>query len=192
MFAVAVAANSEVSVFNFDATSRQRAKRPTVTWADPPDPAKLPIRLITAALLGATAVAALLIDDACQFDPVLERSRLEQKLETLRIAGHEVADRREMTLALDKEADADPGIIQKKRLPPVWKLPMSYDSVEHWHKTAARRVRRADEELKRIADEEALTKSEITNLPPPEAKRVSLLRRLMHAVLGDLPPDPED
>jgi len=180
------------AVFDFSSSSRPRARRPDLSWADPPNPAHLPAGLITAALLAATAVAAVLIDEACQFDPAAERARLEQRLESLRGAAKEVTERREATLALDKEADVDPNVIRKKRLPPAWKLPVSYDSVEQWHKTAARRVRRADEELKRIADEEARTRAEIANLPPQEAKRVSLLRRLMHAVLGELPPDLED
>ena len=64
--------------------------------------------------------------------------------------------------------------------------------VEPWRGQDLIQYATAVEELKRIADEEALTRSEIANLPPPEAKRVSLLRRLLHAVLGDLPPDPED
>ena len=169
-------------MFDFD----QRPRLATKT-----DATKVPTNLLLAAILVVGFVAVLLLDESFQFDSAKEHASLQGKIDAVEGAIKEVEDRRTKLTELDATADKDPAIVHKERLPPLWKLPISIDSVEEWHKVARRRIKRADEELLALRTDEQRLKTEFDGLPPSNVKRVSFLRRLLHAVLGDLPKDPD-
>ncbi len=179
-------------MFDFS-TSRQRPRRHS-SHEEPSREARggIPTQLALTATFIVMLTAIVFVDEANQYDPVRERERLERTLESIQGTRKEVTARKERILALDKQADSDPAVIHNERLPPFWQLPATYSTVEEWHTAARRRSKRADEELKSLAEREAQTKAEIANLPPPDAKRVSMVRRMLNAILGEMPPRTED
>lgn len=173
-------------MFDFTTPSRSRRRR-TAAAVEADKSQGFPIRLALIAAIIAVIVAIVFLDESNQYDPASERIRLESTLHSTRDSMQEVKTRRERIIALDKQADSDPSVIHNERLPPVWQLPATYSTVEEWHVAARRRTKRADEELKALTEREAQIATDIANLPPPSAKRVSVVRRVLNSILGELP-----
>jgi hypothetical protein len=138
--------------------------------------------LISAVVISLGIVLAL--DEGSQFDPRVEFERLDAQLKA-------IPDKRTAVLARKAKIEelvskASDGTIPEERLPPVWQLPVMFKDINEWRAAAKRRLKRCAEELQVIDETERKLTSEIAALPPLDAKRVSIFRRALNAVLGNI------
>lgn len=170
-------------MFEFTRTPRNRGRRVSV---DPAPARQFPYRLavISAAVIAMALVLAL--DEGHQYDPAVERQRLESELKSIAESRQDVLTRKAKIKEL--VAKAASGTIPSERLPPVWQAPFTFNSMEEWQAAARRRLKRCAEELQTLSDRETRALEDLNELPPPDAKRTSFFRRTLNAILGNFEP----
>ena len=149
-----------------------------------------PFTMVALATLVFGVALLIAIDEGYQFDPAAERRKLEARLQSNESSFKDVAARKSKIEELVKKAEA--GTIPEERLPPIWQAPFSFRSIDEWRAAAKRRLKRCDEEMQSLQADTDRTQTELVNLPPDEAKRTPLWRRLLHRFLGDIPERTDD
>lgn len=168
-------------MFEFTRTPRNSGRRISAESAAPARRFPYRLAVISAAV---TAMAVVLaFDEGRQYDPAIERQRLESELKSISESRQDVLARKAKIEEL--VAQATSGTIPNERLPPVWQAPFTFNTMDEWQAAARRRLKRCAEELQTLSDRETRAREDLNELPPPDAKRTSFFRRTLNTILGN-------